>query len=242
MSEVVEKEINLDERAMIAKESSLEMEKLISEFRPFLRSRANRFSSKHSDLQDDDLYSVAMMAFYEAIQSYDINKGHFYSFANRVIYNRIVDSVRKVYRSDTTSISLDDDEDDESGNSRTMLIDKQSITAYRQNVAQAQLVEEIEQFQMELAEWGITMAVLVEQSPKHLELQRTYKRVVSQVLEDDDILQTIHVKHYFPVKAVAELSGLPQKKVERARRFILASIIIKSGDYNLLSEYVDSGR
>jgi len=242
MVEVLDKEVNLDERAMFAKESPSEMEQLISDFRPFLRSRANRFSSRHSELQDDDLYSVAMLAFYEAINSYDDAKGHFFPFANRVVYNRIVDSIRKVYRGDGTSISLDDDEEDDITNSHSMIIEKTSIDAYNASIAQARLVEEIEQFQAELAEWGITMAVLVEQSPKHSELQKAYKRAVSEVLQDSDILQTIHIKRYFPVKAVAELTGFPQKKIERARRFILASIIIKSGDYDLLSEYVDGGR
>ena len=242
MVEVLEKEFSLDERAVLAKESSQVMEQLISEFRPFLRSRANKFSSKHAELQDDDLFSVAMMAFYEAIKSYDIIKGHFFPFANRVVYNRIVDSIRKVYRSDTTTISLDIDDDDEMGNNRSTLIEKTSINSYQINVARQQLVEEIEQFQEEIADWGITMAILVEQSPKHLELQKTYKRIVSMILESPEILQTIHIKRYFPVKAVVELTGLPQKKIERARRYIIASIIIKSGDYTLLAEYVDGGR
>lgn len=240
MVETIDNKVSLDERAENAKISKMEMESLISDFKPFLHSRASRFSSTYSDLSDDELFSVAMFAFYEAINSYNSSKGHFFSFAERVVYNRIVDSIRKAYRSNSTLVlTLDDDDDDESNSIKTMLIDKQSMDNYSASIEKEGLIEEIEQFQRDLAEWDITMDMLVKQSPKHTEQRITYKRIVAQVLQDIDILQTIHVKHYFPVKAVAQLTGLPLKKVERARRYILATIIISSGDYNLLSNYID---
>ena len=86
------------------------------------------------------------------------------------------------------------------------------------------------------------MPALVQQSPKHQKLKDMYKSLVNLILEHPDIVQTIQMKRYFPIKTIANISGLPQKKIERARTFILASLIIKMGDYDYLSEYVDGGR
>ena len=65
--------------------------------------------------------------------------------------------------------------------------------------------------------------------------------VVSKICQAPEIIQMIQLKRYFPVKVVAELTGVPQKTLDRARIFILASVIIKLGDYNYLSEYVSNG-
>jgi len=44
--------------------------------------------------QDDEL-SIALMAFVEAIRSYDVSKGNFLSFSQNVIKRRIIDYYRK---------------------------------------------------------------------------------------------------------------------------------------------------
>jgi hypothetical protein len=82
------------------------------------------------------------------------------------------------------------------------------------------------------------MEVLSKQSPKHKSLLQSYREAVAKIAEIPDILQTIHFKRYFPVKAISKITGLPLKNVERARTFILASLIIKIGDFDYLSGYV----
>ena len=43
----------------------------------------------------DDEYIIAMMAFGDAIDGYNENKGNFLGFAKTVIRNRIIDSIRR---------------------------------------------------------------------------------------------------------------------------------------------------
>lgn len=241
MDVVIEKTISLDARAVNAKQSTDEMERLIEDFKPFLHARVSKYSYCIDAYRHEDVFSVAMMAFYEAVQSYDADKGHFFPFVNRVVCNRIVDCIRKEYISERTqTVPLENDgRDEQFGQSAT--INKISIHTYERASKHELLVEEIEQFKAELSTWEITMADLVKHSPKHQKLREAYREVVSIVLQNPDIIQTIQLKRYFPVKAVAEITKLPLKKLERARTFIIASLIIKMGDYDYLSDYVTIG-
>ena len=220
------------------------MEQFIEDFKPFLQACAIRYSHGGDDDRRQELFSTAMLAFYESVQSYDAEKGHFYPFANNVIRMRIIDFIRGVYRREADVVPLDplliDDDDQQS--SQTAALNQLSMRKYNEDRSNEMLVDEIEQFKAELNTWGITMETLSKHSPKHKALRETYRSLASQISKSADIIQTIQIKRYFPVKAISEISGLPQKNIERARIFILASLIILMGDYDLLSDYVGNTR
>ena len=240
MEENLEHAASLDNRAVAAKQSESETERLIEDFKPFLNARAARYAPQSDWAQREELQSVTMMAFYEAIQKYDINKGHFFPFADRVVRARIIDSIRLVYKAGEKTVSFEADNDAEPS-SNSSVIDEISIRSYDEQRRREMITEEIEQFKAELALWGITMDALSRQSPKHRKLLLSYRMAIAKILQNSDIVQTIQLKRYFPIKAVALLTGLPQKNVERARTFILASLIIKLGDFDYLSEYISEG-
>jgi len=237
MTEPIVRAVNIDDRAVAARQSRDEAELLISDFQPFLRGMAARYSKQVIDAPYDELFSVIMIAFYESIQSYDVERGHFFPFARRVIQARVIDHNRSLSRNRGLTVSYDDDLSAADA-AQSVYINDASEQIYDAERRQSLLAEEIEQFTAELDNWGITMDILARQSPKHKKLRETYRLIVTKVSEDPDIIQTILIKRYFPISAVAKLTGLPHKKLERARIFVLASLIIKLGDYELLSEYV----
>ena len=231
---------SLDDRAVAANQSEEIAKVLIEEFLPFLRARVARYSMRFDEHIRDDILSSAMLALYEAIQKYDIDKGHFFPFADRVVCARIIDQIRIINRQEGNTVPLHDVSDNEQS-AQSSAINVISIRNYDEERRRSRLAEEIEQFTSEIATWGITMANLVKNSPKHKELRKTYKKVVADIIRSPDIIQTINVKRYFPVKSIAKLTGLPQKKLERARTYIVAAIVIKTGDYELLSTYIEEG-
>lgn len=237
MEDIEERAADLDHRAVTAKESDIEAEKLIIEFKPFLRSQVAKYSVRFDEYQSDALFSAAMSAFYEAIKNYDIGRGRFFPYADRVVRSRIIDSIREFSRHEGKTVSLDE-EDDEQLSAQSAVITEISMRNFEAERRREMLAEEIEQFKTELASWGITMDGLVQSSPKHKQLRVAYYEAISLIIDDPDIMQTIQLKRYFPVKAVSLITGLPQKKLERARIFILASVIIKTGDYDLLSDFL----
>jgi len=230
---------NLDSRVLNAKQSEREQEQLINDFRPFILSRVGKYSYKYDEHRHEELISVAMSSFYEAISKYEKEKGHFIPFANRVINERIIDDLRKLYRREGKTLPLENREQEQGV---PAMLDVISMRRYAEQARQERLVDEIEQFKLEIAEWGITMDSLAKQSPKHKSLRDNYRMAVAKVLENPDIVQTIQVKRYFPIKAISEISQLSLKKIERARSFIIASLIIRMGDYELLAEYVGDWR
>ena len=240
MNSEIEQAAGIDRRAAAAKESEEAMERLIEDFRPFLQARAAKYSMSTDSDRRDELFSTAMIAFYESVQNYDITRGHFFQYAQRVVRARLIDYIRGIYRSEGNTVSLDQGLDDENENqqSESPVVIELSMRSYDRNRGNEALVDEIEQFKAELNTWGITMEALSRNSPKHKKLRETYKEIVLKITNEPDIVQTIQLKRYFPVKTVAEITGLPQKNVERARTYILATLIIRLGEYDLLSGYI----
>jgi len=241
MSEVLIGAADLDQRALAAKESTDEMESLIKDFKPFLNARISKYCMAPDEDQREKLFSSAMMAFYESVKRYDIDRGHFFPFADRVVKSRIIDSLRSTNKHEENTVPLEE-YDGEQPKAQTAALIELSIRSYDDRRRHELLLDEIEQFKAELSTWGISMKILSQNSPKHKRLLDTYREAVSLIAENADIVQTIQVKRYFPVKKISMLVGLPQKNVERARTFILASLIIKMGDYDFLSDYVKDRR
>ena len=102
--------VGLDERAAGAKQSDDIAKALIGEFMPFLKGRVARYSGSLDEYEREDMLSVAMSAFYEAVHGYDIEKGHFYPFANQVVCARLIDRIRALGRRTVKTVSLDADD------------------------------------------------------------------------------------------------------------------------------------
>jgi len=231
---------NLDSRVVMARQSSDDMNRLIADFVPFLHASVAKYSMQNSTYHRQEMFSTAMRAFHEAIQKYDIEKGHFPPFANRIVSERIIDYIRMIYRHEGKTVPLEENNATEEDQRPLRTIEEEiSIRLHDAEYKQELLVNEIERFKLELATWGITMESLYKQSPKHKKLRETYKSAVSTIAQMPDIVQTIQLKHYFPVAVISRITGIPSKKLERARTFILASLMIKLGCYEFLSEYVD---
>jgi len=233
----IEQPINLNQRAVAARQTETEARNLIEEFMPFLNARVARYTAHFDNLFHDDTLSIAMLALHEAIQKYDIEKGHFFPFADRVVRARIIDHIRKISKHEGKTVSLSEYENNEQP-ARSSVVNIASMRNYDEEQRRARMAEEIEQFQSEIATWGITMETLTKSSPKHKTLRKSYSEVISTVIESPDIMQTINLKRYFPIKAVSKLTGLPQKKLERARTYILAALVIKAGEYELLADFI----
>ncbi len=227
--------VSLDERACRALQDENEANRLIEEFLPFIKSRVRRFIYGYDEIRFDDYQSIAMLAFYEAIKSYDQNRGHFLTFANQIIKLRLIDGLRKESRYQEKIVLLSDEKEPYDNSPASTAAAMSSYAFASQN---ALLSMEIEQFKMELQEWEITLLSLYEQSPKHNSLQKTCRQVVIQCYENQEITEIIQVKRYLPIKKIAKLTNVPEKKLERVRKYLLASLIILTGDYEYLAEYI----
>jgi len=71
----------------------------ITDYQPLVAKITSRFCKRYVDPSQDDEYSVALMAFNEAINQYSKDAGvTFFSFAETVIRRRLIDHLRKESR------------------------------------------------------------------------------------------------------------------------------------------------
>ncbi len=86
---------SLEERVEKAKKNKEELNKLIEIYKPFIASTMQKKTGRFLQYGYDDELTIGMMAFKEAIDSYDKNKGKFLNFAKMVINLRCIDYYRK---------------------------------------------------------------------------------------------------------------------------------------------------
>ncbi len=228
----------LDKRAVAAAFSRGESDLLIADFQPFIYGCVNRYANPTASTRKEDMISVAMVAFYEAIRTYNPAKGHFLPQASRVIRARLVDFLRSEYRSKGMTLPLELERRAEEGG--VDALDIVSFKAYAAQEQQELLTIEIEQLKQEMKHYGITFDALLKESPKHAALRRQMRMALQSIAKDFDIVETILIKKYLPVKKIAQLTQLSEKKVKSARTYIMVAILILKNDYPYLSEYLHS--
>ena len=95
-----------------SKENMRKADDLIRDYIPFIRSEASKCIQRLCTEQDDE-FSIAMIAFNEAILGYERGRGACLSYTAMLIRSRIIDFQRKEYRHQgNISLYIETGEDD----------------------------------------------------------------------------------------------------------------------------------
>jgi len=227
--------IYINDRVEKIKGDEKEINRFVEEYKPFIASCTEKITGRYVRFGEDDELSIALMAFVEAVESYDSSKGNFLSFARNVISRRLIDHYRKEKRHGNV-VSLneylnEDKEEIDFGAGES--IDRHSIeqiNEYRRF--------EIAELKEELQKWDITFEDLVESSPKHKKTREICGSITGYILSKPDIIKLIKQKKYVPITEIEKALKIPRKKVERLRKYIIAVIIVATGDYMYIRDYI----
>lgn len=231
--------VTINERVESIKNDEYKINEFINEYKPFIASCVEKAIGRYVFYGQDDELSIALMAFAEAIKAFDSSRGNFLSFAQNVIKRRIIDYYRKENRHlKTVYINEYTNEDDEDERDLTDIkaldeYSKEEVTEYRRL--------EIEQLKEELNEWGISFFELPDVSPKHANTRRIYSEIIRFLLSNEDIIKQIKTKKTLPIIEIEKALNIPRKKIDRGRKYIIAAIIISTGDYEFIKEYISWG-
>lgn len=230
---------SLNERVKRIQGDKEEIGRLIEEYKPFIASCAEKQAGRYLRYGEDDELSIALLAFYEAVGSYNSLKGSYLSFANHVIKRRIIDYYRKEQRR-VKVVPLreyigDSDEEEDHG------IDEAAAqySADEENKARAL---EIKELKTQLAEWGITFDNLVEASPGQERTREMCSRIVRFLLGRPELIEQIMSRKVLPLSIIQNSLDLTPKKLEKHRKYIIAALLIYMGDYPYLREYINISR
>lgn len=201
-----------------------------------IASRAkHRFVTK-----SDDEWSISLCAFSHAIDTYRLERGAFLHYAEILIRRSLIDAHRiEIRRAQEISVSpeLLEGEAEENGSNlvRASLI-AQSIRANDRT-----LQDEILAANEELNGFGFSFYDLTSCSPGQERTRGACKRAADIILDaerqQDELKRTLQL----PQKWLVE-QGVSQKILERYRKYIIAMVVIRAGDYPALQGYLRGGR
>lgn len=214
----------------------------ISDHKKFIMGCAYK-TVRHFVTESDDEWSIALIAFNEAIDSYDEKRGSFEGFASLVIKRRLVDYIRSESRfSGEMSMEpkiLDGDLDEEEEPSPLQLeVRRKTGELSVDDIGKMTIKDEIDAMQDVLDKYGFSFFDLTECSPKAEKTRKSCALVVSVLVKEGDIFKKMRTNRTLPINELCKISKVPRKILERHRKYIIATAEIIHGDYPLLADYL----
>lgn len=229
----------LDYLALEAAQDENTLNCFIEQQETFILSSASKVTG-HFITKSDDEWSIALEAFVQAVKNYDLKRGSFFNFAKMVIQRRLIDYIRqqKKYKNEISvnPILFDSDleEDDNENDHIRYAVSKKSLESHnRENLA-----FEINAVNEMLKEYGFTFFDLIKYSPKAAKTKTACGKVIAFCLGDPNVTHVLENTKLLPVKILENNTKVPRKIIERHRKYIIAAIVILSGEYQELAEYL----
>ena len=237
---------HIDQQALLAKNNESALEDLIAEQKSFILRCASKEARRFLTDSDDE-WGTALLAFHEAVQSYEADKSSFPAFASVVIRRRLLDDIRSQWRHKGEIHVLPGAFDGDFGTEEGETPDAVSLEV-QSRVAEmsagpavdpaAAAREEIAAAQEILRPYGFSFFDLAESSPKAGKTKDACCKAVLALLKNEELLDKMRKNKALPMKELELASGVARKILDRHRRYIIAAAEILSGEYPVLAEYL----
>lgn len=178
--------------------------KIINDYQPYIIKIVSEIKNAYVSLENDEEFSIALMAFDEAIDRYDYDQGHFLNYAKLVMESRIKNYWQKEAKHLHTSIDQVDISSEENFD----------------------LKLEIEAYEKELQYFGLDFELLIDYQPKHKDTRQRAIKIGQMTGLDQNIMTLIYDKRRLPVTLVAKSFGYSLKIIKTSKFFILATSIV----------------
>ena len=213
-----------------AKKDPRKADELIRSYIPFIRSEAAKCISRVCTEQDDE-YSIALIAFHEAILGYERERGAFLGYASMLIKSRIIDYQRREARHQgQVSIYAESGEDD-----RTILDEMaDGRDHYEEAVNLEATKQEIAELSAVMARFGVSFSDVADHSPRQERTLEACTRAIRWAAGDELLLGELLRTGKMPMARLVQGSGAERKTLERHRKYILAMLLIQTNGYEII--------
>jgi RNA polymerase sigma factor len=225
----------LQEEVLKVKKGNMDINIFIEKYKPFIFSTIKELKGRYID-ETDELSTIGMLAFKEAVDSFDPDKGNFYSFAKKVIKLRLIDHYRKNKKRKDNVISIL--EDREYKNKLSKIEQEKAFDQYLIEEETKLRREEIKEYVQELKEYDIKLKELEKLSPRKKKLKEMYYNSADYIAKDEDLYKNFIESHRLPAKELSENLKINRKQLDRGRKYIISLVILKKGNYEMLAEYI----
>lgn len=234
---------SVNERVMHIKLAREEKNTFIEEYKPFIAAAVEKVTGRYVSYGQDEELSIGLMAFDEAIVHYEQEKGNFLSFAQNIIRKRLIDYYRKekkhqavIYISEYSTEEADGEEVFD----YAVAYEEAQNKYYQEEINQLRR-QELVQLKEELSAWELKLDDVAKSSPKHTGTKKSYLDIVKYIIDRPELVKRIKTKRYLPIAEIEEGTKLPRKTIERSRNYVIAAMIILTGDYYCIREFIDWG-
>lgn len=194
-----------------------DLDDFIRGFMPFIIKTVSDSKKSYVEIENDEEFSIGLIAFNEAIEKYDINKGHFLPFAKIVINSRL----NNHYQIENKNRHLPIDEITETGVSN-----------------ENDLALEIEEFENELRKFGMDFEFLVNNTPKHKDTRDKALSTAEKVFSEDDLMQITFDKKKLPITKIADRFFLSIKFLKGSKYLIIAILIVMKNKFSEINQWI----
>ena len=109
---------------------------------------------------------------------------------------------------------------------------------YGESSRQSDRKEEIKEFNKALEEFGLSFDELVKVSPKKKDARNRAKDIAKVIAQDYELTRYLIDNKLLPLKQLEKMCSISRKTMERQRKYIIAIVLVLTGDYTYLKEYI----
>lgn len=220
-----------------AKTDSQKADDFIRSYIPFIRSEASKAVSRQCTEHDDE-YSIAMMAFYEAIMSYERFRGAFLPYASTVIKSRLIDYNRKESRhKNNISLYQETSETDERELIETI---PDKTDNFEELVNRQATQQEIQELSRVMKDFGISFSDVADNCPKQERTLKSCGDAIRYAADNKELLDLLLRTKKLPMAELVAGSGAERKTLERHRKYILAMLLVQTNGYEMIRGHIKS--
>jgi RNA polymerase sigma factor len=201
------------------------IENWIKEYHPFIIATAAKAKNEYVQIENDEAYSVALMAFVEAIDRYEIDKGAFLPFCRLVITSRVKNLLRKELKHSHLSLEAAEHIVDESHSSS-------------QNDDNISLAEEIKQLDDLLKDYGISISTLADNTPKHHDTKQLLLDTAHNILAEPDMMHFLNTKKRLPLTQIALRFSVSLKTLKSYKSYLITVLLILGNNLTGIKEWI----
>ena len=210
-------------------------EEFIEKHIPFIISCISKFTGRYVSIENDDEYSIGMMAFVEAIEKYKESRGDFYAFSRLVIESRL----KNFFEKENKHIKNKSIEDyKERGTDLVENLEDHN----KDDLNREFTINEIKKLKEEIDDFGFGFEELVNEAPKHKDTREKAIDISEKSSREKDITDFMFVKKRLPIKNISDRFDVSEKVIRKSKLFIITVIIILFRGYRNLKLWIKKGR
>ncbi len=228
--------MNNDQWAVDARNDEDIRSQLICQHERYILWTASR-ASRRFVRKDDDEWSVALLAFSQAIDTFDPDRGSFLPHAALVIRRRLSDHYRSQRRYEAElPVPPHVLEGEWTEEEHSPLYERVATLAVVRE--DRTLADEIAEASEAFTAYGFSFYDLAACSPKSGKTKLQCAQAIRTLLADDALVREMKAARQLPIAKLQKSTGLPRKTLERYRRYIIAACEIETLDCPGLSGYL----